>query len=159
MFGGVSLFVAQLLPEAAGAVGSARGGQAGTSFGLFREPGGRPFAFGCKHFLGGDPPSSLPRARLRPPAIHLLSFSSGGFFRCLLFVVVGFAYVLGLLALYFGLFAVSQQKSYAQRRHHFPDSTTINRSTQCITLALISNHYVVGIQPFPNMDWIHTRCV
>ena len=103
-----------------------------------------------------------PRARLRPPAIQLLSFSSGGVFCCLFFFVVGFAYVLGLFALYFGLFAVSQQNSYVQRRHHFPDSTTINRSTQCIALALISNHYAsmfVVIQPFPNMDWSHTRCV
>ena len=142
----------------------------GTFF-LFFAPGGRPFAFGSTHFLGGDLASGesagssgspLPRARLRPPAIQLLSFSSGGFFCCLFSVVVWFAYVLGLLALYFGLFAVGQQKSYVQRRHHFPDSTTINRSTQCITLALISNQYAsvfIVIEPFTNMDWSHTRCV
>ena len=91
MFGGVSLFVAQ------DPAGSSRGGELCT-LGLFFEPIGRPFAFGCTHFAGkmrGDLASGeSPRARLRPPAIQLLSFSSGGFVRCLFFVVVGFAYVL-----------------------------------------------------------------
>ena len=88
-FGGVSLFVAQ------GPAGSSRGGDTCTFF-LFFEPSGRPFAFGCTHFLGGDLASGesagssgsspLPQARLRPrpPVIQLLCFCSGGFF--LLFV-------------------------------------------------------------------------